>query len=63
MEREKEGNKSDLEKQFMVEYFDFHEGNTIYGATPFDSTPDFDSANWFENFQIEKVGKKKILLR
>jgi len=63
MEREKEGNKSDLEKQFMVEYFDFHEGNTIYGATPFDSTPDFDSANWFENFQIEKVGKKKDFIK
>ena len=63
MEREKEGNKSDLEKQFMVEYFDFHEGNTIYGATPFDSTPDFESANWFENFQIEKVGKKKDFIK
>ena len=58
-ERNKRDNKTKLEDKFIGEFFDFHEGNTIYGATPFDSVPDFGDPNWLTKFLEATEGEKK----
>jgi len=58
-ERNKRDNKVKLEDKFIGEFFDFHEGNTIYGATPFDSVPDFGDPNWLDKFLEATEGEKK----